>query len=40
MFVEYSTRQVLNLARFVAPLLYILPFTCFQRVTLTFRVMY
>ena len=25
MFVEYSTRQVLNLARFVAPFLYITP---------------
>jgi len=25
MFVEYRTRQVLNLARFVAPLLYITP---------------
>jgi len=30
MFVEYRTRQVLNLARFVAPLLYILPLHVFN----------
>jgi len=29
MFVEYRTRQVLNLARFVAPLLYISPLHVF-----------